>query len=99
MSGSGERWSKGIKREKNESELLENQELCAIPGRMESKQRVKRGWKCEGGQIQAPKESLQGRWCAFNYLLFLPISCLNNSRLSDRRQKSSILELAHAELL
>ena len=98
MSGSRERWSKGIKREKNGSELLENQELCAIPGRMESKWRVKRGWKHEGGQIQAPKESLQGRWCAFNSFISA-ISCLNNSRLSDRRQKSSILELAHAELL
>lgn len=87
MSGSGERWLKGIKREKNELELLENQELCAIPCRMESKWRAKRGWKHEGVQIQGPKENLQGNWCVFNYLLFLPISCLNNSRHSDWRQK------------
>lgn len=56
----GERWPKGIKREKSESELLENQELCAIPGRMGSKQRVKRGWKHEGVQLPGPKENLQG---------------------------------------
>lgn len=98
-TGSGGKWSKGIKREKSESELLENQELCAFPGRMEPRQRVKRGWKQRVCRCKDPKKICRDLECAFNSLLFLPLSCLNNFRLSDQRQKSSILELAHAELL
>lgn len=61
MSGSGERWLKRIKREKNELELLENQELCAIPCKMESKWRAKRGWKHEACRYKDPKRICRGK--------------------------------------
>lgn len=49
------------------------------------------------------KEICQKVGCTSHCLLFLPLSGLNNSRLSDqcqkKKKKSSILELVHAELL
>ena len=97
--GSGERWSKGIKRERSESELLENQECVSFQVEW-NQNRERKGDGSRGcAAARTQRESAGTLSVPSNSLLFLPLSCLNNFRISDQRQKSSILELAHAELL
>lgn len=99
-TGSGSRWSKGIETGKHGSEFPEKSRSVHQPDRIESKLECGEGMEARGCVHTRTQEKICRKLeCAFNYLLFLPISCLNNSRLSDWRQKSSILELVHAELL